>query len=167
MKTMGRKLGVLAFAAALLGAGAVAAEELGPPAGCDRPGCGRMGAGGPGGPGRPGGRRFDAAAVTTVEGQIVDVQRIARGRGEGVHLTVAVGAEKLAVHLGPSFYVDAQPFHLAKGDAVQVKGAKTTIAGEQVILAQEVRRGADVLTLRDADGIPAWRGQGRGPRAQR
>jgi hypothetical protein len=159
-RNLGRNLGVLALAAALLAPGLGAAEEAAPPP-CDRPGCGRMG-GGRGGPG--GARRFDPKAVTTIQGQIVDVQRIARGRGEGVHLTVAAGAERLAVQLGPSFFVDAQPFHLAKGDTVEVKGVRTTLGGEPAFLAQELKRGGDVLTLRDADGLPLWRGQGRGRR---
>jgi len=31
-----------------------------------------------------------------------------------------------------------------------------------VIIAQEVRRGDQVLALRDANGVPLWRGQGMG-----
>jgi hypothetical protein len=102
--------------------------------------------------------------VTTIQGRVVEVERLARGRHEGIHLTVAMGAETIAVRLGPAFYVDAQPVQLAKGDTVEVKGARTAVQGEQVILAQEVRRGSDVLALRDADGVPLWRGQGMGRR---
>jgi hypothetical protein len=127
------------------------------PGGC--PGYGRMAGGGMmGGRGQ---RAFDPKTIT-MQGQIVEVQRIPRGRHEGVHLVVAMGSEKVAVHLGPDFYVDAQALKLATGDQVEVKGSRTTLDGQAVIVAQEVRRGDQVLALRDASGIPVWRGQGMG-----
>lgn len=121
--------------------------------------------GGPG-PGRMGGRgarMFDASAVTTIHGEVVEIERVARGRRghEGVHLTVAMGTERLAVHLGPGFYVDAQALKLSKGDAVEVQGSRTVVDGGPVMIAQEVRRGGEVLALRDASGVPLWRGEGR------
>jgi hypothetical protein len=113
--------------------------------------------------GGPGARAFDPKAVTTVQGEIKDIQRFAGRRGhEGIHLIVAMGSENLAVRLGPGFYVDAQALKLAKGDLVEVKGSRITVDGQPIIIAQEVRRGDQVLALRDANGIPLWRGQGRG-----
>ena len=113
------------------------------------------------GPGKmAGGRVFDPSAVTTIQGKITDVQRSARNGHEGIHLTVAEGSENVAVHLGPDFYVDAQKVKLAKGDDVEVKGSRTTFDGKPVLIAQEVRRGDEVLKLRDANGLPLWRGQG-------
>lgn len=70
----------------------------------------------------------------------------------------------MAVRLGPDFYVDAQSIKLAKGDEIEVKGARTTFYGQPVIIAQEVRRGDQVLALRDPNGVPLWHGQGMGPR---
>jgi len=123
--------------------------------------CGRMG--GRGGPG--GARAFDASAVTTIQGEIVEIDRLARARRHGgIHLIVAVGSEKLNVHLGPDFYVDAQALKLATGDKVEVKGSRITLDGEPAMIAQEVRRGAEVLALRDGSGLPLWRGQGMGRR---
>jgi len=161
MKRPGTKLGWIIVAGALAAPFAVIAQaNAGPgPGGC--PGCGRMG----GGRGMTGGARaFDPKAVTTIQGKIVDVQRIAWGRHDGVHLTVAMGSENVAVHLGPDFYVDAQSLKLAQGDDIEVKGARTTFDGRPVIIAQEVRRGDHVLALRDANGVPLWRGQGMGGR---
>ncbi|HEU4385622.1 MAG TPA: hypothetical protein VFR85_19205 [Anaeromyxobacteraceae bacterium] len=122
-----------------------------------------------GGPGRDGmgepGRMFDPDTVTTVQGRISHIQRIDRGRGHrGIHVTLAVGSEALPVHLGPDFYVDGQGLKLAEGDVVEVKGSRVTFQGEPAIIAQELRRGADVLALRDADGVPLWRGHGGGRR---
>lgn len=121
------------------------------------PGCGPMG-----GRGRfAGSRMFDPKSVTTIQGRILQIDRYARGRGhEGVHLVVAMGSEKMTVHLGPDFYVDRQALKLATGDTIEVKGSRIEIGGQPAIVAQEVRRGEEVLALRDASGVPLWRGQG-------
>lgn len=104
-------------------------------------------------------RLFDPATATTVEGEILEVQRIPRGRrGEGIHLTLAAGKEKLAVHLGPSFFVDQQNLKLAKGDPIAVKGSRITLDGEPTVIAQEVTRGSETMVLRDASGFPVWAG---------
>jgi len=151
MGAKGRNLGWLVLLGALLAPLAVAAH------GGPGPGPGRMGG--------PGARMFDPKTVTTVQGEIADIQRLDRGRGhQGVQLVVAVGSEKVAVHLGPDFYVDGQALKLAKGDQVEVKGSRITFDGQPAIIAQEVRRGAEVLALRDGGGLPLWRGQGRGRR---
>lgn len=155
MRTEARKLALVMLVGTLLAPVAAVAHGGGPGAGgC--PGCGN-------GPGRHGGGRgFDPAAVTTIRGEVVEIER-AGGRGEGVHLVVDMGSERLTVMLGPAFYVDAQPVKLAKGDQVEVKGARVERGGPAIV-AQEVRRGGEVLALRDASGVPLWRGQG--PRAQ-
>ena len=155
-------LGWLLLAGALLAPLAAAAQ------GGPGPGAGGMmgGMGGMGGTmGGHAGRRFDPSTVTSVQGRIVDVQRIDRGRGhQGVHLALAVGSETLPVLLGPSFYVDGQSLKLAPGDMVEVKGSRVTFSGKPALVAQEVRCGGEVLALRDASGVPLWRGQGGGPR---
>jgi hypothetical protein len=149
----GTNLGWLVLVGGLLVPLAAAAQGGPGPGGS--PGCGKMRG--------PGGRAFDPEAVTTIQGEIADIQRTAGRHGhEGVHLTVAMGSEKLTVHLGPDFYVDGQALQLAKGDRIEVKGSRTSFDGQPVIVAQEVRRGDQVLALRDANGAPLWRGQGRG-----
>ena len=101
--------------------------------------------------------RFDPATVTSVEGEIQDIQRISRPRAqEGVHLTLSTGTESIDVHLGPASYLDVQSVKLAKGDRVKVTGSKETVGGKTGIIAQEVQRGDEQLVLRDAAGVPAW-----------
>ncbi len=146
----------LALLVTLLSPAAALAQGMGQGGGGNCPGCA-----GPGKAGARNARWYDPATVTTVQGEIVEVKRLAGARHAGVHLTLATGAEKLDVHLGPDFYVDRQAVKLASGDRVEVKGSRVTMGGAPAILAQEVRRGADVLALRDANGVPLWRGQGR------
>lgn len=108
------------------------------------------------GPGR-GMHGWDPATVTTVQGKVESVEAGQGRRGQGVQLKLSAGAETVWVVLGPSSYVDAQPVKIAAGDLVDVKGAKSVRFGQQVIVAQEIRKGAEVLTLRDENGAPRWR----------
>jgi hypothetical protein len=125
------------------------------------PGGGQACAGGPrrgGGWGMGmGARGFDPSTVTTVQGKVESVEAGQGRRGHGVHLKLSAGSETVWVVVGPSFWLDEQPVKLAAGDLVDVKGAKSVRFGQQVIVAQEIRKGAQVLTLRDEDGRPAWR----------
>jgi hypothetical protein len=92
-----------------------------------------------------------------VQGEILEIQRIPRGRrGEGVHLVMAAGAEKLGVHLGPSFFVDRQSLKLAHGDLVEVKGSRIVLDGTPALIAQDITRGGESMALRDANGVPLW-----------
>lgn len=149
MRIDGSRFGLLVLMGALL-APLAAAAHGGPGPG------GRMGG--------PGARMFDPKTVTTVQGQVAEIQRLDRHRHQGVHLTLTSGSETISVRLGPDFYVDAQALKLAAGDQVEVTGSRVGFDGKPVIIAQEVRRGAEVLALRDASGVPLWRGQGMGRR---
>jgi len=42
------------------------------------------------------------------------------------------------------------------GDEIQVTGSKVKQGDEDLILAREVVKGGDTLTLRFKDGKPAW-----------
>jgi hypothetical protein len=148
MKLDAKKVGRIVLLGALLAPLAAAAQGGRGFGGGDRPGCGRTGQ--------------DPSAVTSVQGEVVDVERIDGRRHQGVHLTLDTGSERLEVALGPDFYVDAQALKVAKGDRIEVTGARTSIGGQPAIVAQEVRRGGEVLALRDASGVPLWRGRGMG-----
>ncbi|HZZ84331.1 MAG TPA: hypothetical protein VFE30_07310 [Anaeromyxobacteraceae bacterium] len=137
MKSLARQLGSMALAVALTPPLAAAAR---------------------GGPGRV----YDPGTVTTVRGEVLEVQRVAAPGGEGVHLILAVGSERLAVHLGPAFYLDRQELKLAKGDQVEVKGSRVTLRGAPALIAQEVRRDGKVLALRNEAGVPLWSRQRAG-----
>ncbi len=146
-----------ALAIAALATGSVAvpivslAEEQQPPASCQ--GCGQRAVAG-------GRRMFDPKSVTTLQGDVESVQTGGGRRGQGVFLTLATGSEKLQVVVGPSFYLEQQPMKLAQGDKVEVKGSRTTWSGRPVMIAQEIRKGDQVMILRDAEGVPQWSPRG-------
>ncbi len=154
-------LGSLGLAAlVVLVAGMVfAAQDQGPGTGpgyCNGCGMGR-GAG-------MGGRMYDPAKAETVAGQVVSVEDFTgpRGRGAGVILKVTSGSDTLAVHLGPKWFLDKQAMKFAAGDTVEIKGVKTFRRGQDIFIAGEVKKGGDVLKLRDDQGIPLWAGWRRG-----
>ncbi len=158
MRSIVKQVGAVALAAALavpLAALAQAADPGACPGGCPR-------AAGAGPRGRAGARMFDPKSVTTVQGDVVSVDVTQGRRSQGVHLTLAVGSEKLRVVLGPRFYLDQQAVKVAQGDRIEVKGSRITWGGEPVLVAQEVKKGEGVLQLRQDDGTPLWSPRARG-----
>jgi hypothetical protein len=66
--------------------------------------------------------------------------------------------ETLSVHLGPVWYLENQDIKIEAKDKIEVKGSKITFEGKPAIIAAEVRKGDDVLKLRDEAGFPSWSG---------
>ncbi|MFH0811038.1 MAG: hypothetical protein V2A77_11330 [Pseudomonadota bacterium] len=77
-------------------------------------------------------------------------------------LDTAEGAREVV--LGPAWYVTRQDPRLSVGDQVTVTGSVLTKDGEQYVIAQTVEKDGQILTLRDENGYPLWRGQGRAGR---
>ncbi len=120
-------------------------------------GCGMNAGGGMGG---GTGRIYDPAKAETISGQVVSLEQIAgrRGMGTGVVLKVSSGSDTFVVHLGPKWYLDDQKVKFAAGDAVEIKGVRTVRRGQDIFLAAEIKKGSDILKLRDEQGIPLWAG---------
>ena len=79
--------------------------------------------------------------------------------GPGIHLELKTeGEPNVDVHLGPAWFIENQDTKILAGDRIQVKGSRTKIEGKPVLIASELRKNEDVLTLRDADGRPVWAG---------
>jgi hypothetical protein len=110
------------------------------------------------------GRLFDPNAMVTVSGEITSLKKITpiNGMSRGVHLMLKTETETIDVHLGPLWYIESQDADLKAGDTIDVRGSRIQIAKKPAIIAVEVKRGDDVLVLRDADGVPRWAGWRRG-----
>ena len=109
----------------------------------------------------PGGqymRLYDPKTVETLAGEVVSADLVTpmKGMSQGVHLTVKTDKETIPVHLGPSWYLENQDMKLAPKDKVEVEGSRVTLAGKPAIIAAEVKKGDEVLVLRDESGLPAW-----------
>jgi hypothetical protein len=116
--------------------------------------------GGGWGPGGQYARIYDPKTVETVSGEVTSVQQMTpmKGMGPGVHLTLKTDKGSLDVHLGPAWYIERQDTKIDAGDKIEVKGSRITFEGKPAIIAAEVRKGDEVLTLRDANGVPMWAG---------
>lgn len=66
--------------------------------------------------------------------------------------------EMIPVHLRPAWYIENQDVQIAPPDRIEVKGSRITLEGKPAIIAAEVKKGDDVLVLRDASGLPVWSG---------
>jgi Glu-tRNA(Gln) amidotransferase subunit E-like FAD-binding protein len=103
---------------------------------------------------------YDPAKVETVSGEVASVQQVTpmRRMGAGIGLTLKTGAGEMIVHLGPQWYIERQDVKISAGDKVEVKGVRAVRLGENILIAGEVKKGDELLKLRDERGIPAWAG---------
>ena len=105
---------------------------------------------------------FDAKTIKTISGQVIKIDQVPEfGFGLQMRLTVLIDKkDMLPVYLGPAFYIlgPRQAKHLKLGDTVTVSGSRVTVKGEPLMIAMTVKRGNEVLRLRDQEGLPAWIG---------
>ena len=108
-------------------------------------------------------RNYDPKTVETIQGKALSIEKTTatQKRGYGVHLTLQTDKETIAVHLGPAWYIDKQTPKIEANDTITVTGSRVTIDGKPAIIAAQVKKGNEILKLRDENGIPAWR-RGRG-----
>jgi hypothetical protein len=122
--------------------------------GRDNVGCGRQ---------NYGQRIYNPGSVETVSGEVIGIDNPTSvgGRSAGVHVQLETADAIIPVHLGPAWYLDHQAVVITQGDQIEVTGSRVTLAGEVVIVAAAVRKGDQVLILRDQAGIPVWSGWSR------
>jgi hypothetical protein len=103
---------------------------------------------------------YDPKNVVTISGEVQSLERITPGKGMsyGVHMNVKTDKETISIHLGPGWYLENQDVKIEPKDRVEVKGSRITFNGKPAIIASEVRKGDQVLALRDDAGVPAWSG---------
>jgi hypothetical protein len=107
---------------------------------------------------------YDPAKAEAVSGEVVSVEQVtpARGMGMGIALTLKTAQGDLAVHLGPQWFIERQEIKIVAGDKVEIKGVRAVRADQNIFIAGEVKKGSEVLILRDGSGIPVWAGWRRG-----
>ncbi len=100
--------------------------------------------------------KYDMATEATLKGNIDDIKEIASAKGPSLHLLVKAGSEITEVYLCPNAFLQELAFNFAKGEQVTIVGSKVKVDNVDVVLAREVTRGNDTLTLRDKKGNPVW-----------
>ena len=105
-------------------------------------------------------KMYNPATVETVSGTVesIDKNTPMKGMHYGIHLLLKTDKETIPVHLGPGWYIERLDTKIEKGDKIEVKGSRITFQGKPAIIASEVKKGDNILKLRDDNGIPAWSG---------
>ena len=112
------------------------------------------------GMGRTYNRMYDPKTVETIKGEVLRIDQIApmKGMRKGIHLLFKTEKKTVSVHLGPSWYIENQDVKILPNDTLEIKGSRITFQGKPALIAAEVKKGAEILKLRDENGIPLWSG---------
>jgi hypothetical protein len=111
----------------------------------------------------PGMSLYNPQTVETVNGLVVFIAPSSQkdGMPERLHLTLKTDRETLEVFLGPSVFLEKQEVKIAALDKIQVTGSRVILQGKPAIIAAEIKKGEQLLKLRDRDGRPLWSGKGQ------
>ncbi len=101
---------------------------------------------------------YNTAAEVRLHGTVQDVKTFwcpVSGE-EGTHLTIATGTEDVQVHVAPARFLSGQQWSFARGDVVDVVGARIHYLGHDALIAREITRGTETVALRTSAGQPLW-----------
>ncbi len=98
---------------------------------------------------------YDKSAEVKVKGVIDDVRTDA---DHSIHLTLKTDKGPVEVFVAPEKFLKEMEISFAKGETIEVVGSQFSIDGNAILLAREVTRNADVVTIRDEQGKPVWVG---------
>jgi hypothetical protein len=103
-------------------------------------------------------RNYNPKTVETLQGKVLSVENTSppAQHGHGVHLMLQTDRETIEVHLGPAGYLKKQAMQIAANDTITVTGSRVVMDGKPAIIAGEIKKGDEVLKLRDENGVPAW-----------
>ena len=101
--------------------------------------------------------KYDPATETKLKGVVEELKFVPPSGGKPVaYLVMKSGQDSVQVFLCPKSFLDDMGASFKPADAVEVTGSKVKQDGADMILAREVVKGDDTLTLRFKDGKPAW-----------
>jgi hypothetical protein len=110
---------------------------------------------------------YNPQTVTTVSGQVEKLEELTMGRNMAFReVLLKTDQGSLKVHLGPGWYLDEKKFAVQVGDTVSATGSQVTLNNQPALIAREVTVKGTTLKLRDDQGLPLWRGMGRGGMGQ-
>jgi len=108
-------------------------------------------------------RMYNTSTIETISGEVIGIEQTVpmRRMNKGIAVMLKTDKEMIAVHLGPSWYIERLETKIVKGDKIEVKGSRVTFTGKPAIIAAHVKKGGDALILRDSAGVPVWAGWGQ------
>jgi hypothetical protein len=100
---------------------------------------------------------YNTATEVTLKGSVEAVNQVKGPQGwGGTHLSLKTDKETIDVHVGPSWFLTQNKTSFAKGDQVEVTGSRAKFGEKDALIAREIKKGGETLTLRNALGFPAW-----------
>jgi hypothetical protein len=101
--------------------------------------------------------KYDAATETILKVAVQELKFVPpTGAKPAAYLVTKSGPDAVQIFLCPKSFLDTIGAEFKAGDEIQVTGSKVKQDGADLILAREVVKGGDTLTLRFKDGKPAW-----------
>lgn len=101
--------------------------------------------------------KYDPATEAKLKGIVEELKLDPPTGGKPVaYLVLKNGENKTQIFLCPKSFLDEMGISFSPGDDVQVTGSKIKQDGADMMLAREVEKSGDTLTLRFKDGKPAW-----------
>jgi len=102
---------------------------------------------------------YNTATEVTLKGSVEAVNQVKGPQGwGGTHVSLKTDKETIDVHVGPSWFLAQHKVGFAKGDQVEVTGSRAKFGDKYALIAREIKKGGETLTLRNAQGFPVWSG---------
>jgi hypothetical protein len=101
---------------------------------------------------------YNPKAIETIKGEVLNIRRVIPKEGmcEGVEIIVKTAKDEIGVDLGPAWFIDNQDLKIELKDIVEVKGSRVSFGKNPGIIASQIKKGENVLELRDKLGNPVW-----------
>jgi hypothetical protein len=101
--------------------------------------------------------KYDPATETKIKGVVEQLKLVPPSGGKPVVYAVLKGSpDAVEVFLCPKKFLDDMGIEFKPDEPIEVTGSKVKQDGADLILAREVVKGGETLTLRFKDGKPAW-----------
>jgi hypothetical protein len=101
--------------------------------------------------------KYDKATETKVKGTVEQLKFVPPSGGKPVaYLVLKSGQGTVDIFLCPKSFLEEMGVAFKPSDEIQVTGSKVKQDSSDLILAREVVKGDDTLTLRFGDGKPVW-----------
>jgi len=103
------------------------------------------------------GPKYDPATEAQFKGTVEELKLPPKGEEKSIaYLTIKTGTDTLELYTCPKSYMDDMGVSFAKGDEITFTGSKVKQGDGDLVLAREIVKGTDTLTLRDDKGNPVW-----------
>jgi hypothetical protein len=111
---------------------------------------------------------FDPKTIDTIEGTVTRVYTVPSPnvRLTSIQLLVRTADGDVHVNVAPLWFLQNQDLQFEAEDKLVITGSKVKPKGIVTMVATQVRRGEETLTVRGNDGMPVWVAWRWPPRAE-